>query len=161
MNENNYMDFAIEQAKMAEILDEVPVGAVLINENNGQIISASHNEVLKENNAIKHAEIVVIEKACKIRDSKYLFDTSIYITLEPCFMCAAALSEVRVKKIYFGAYDEKKGAIENGIRIFSNKNYYKPDIYGGIKEKECSILLKDYFFLKGSLNEYKAQYSRI
>ena len=69
----------------------------------------------------------------------------IYVTLEPCAMCAAAISEARIKRIYFGAYDEKKGAIENGIRIFSNKNYFQPEIYGGIKEKECSIILKSFF----------------
>ena len=145
MNENNYMDLAIEQAKMAEMLDEVPVGAVLINENNGQIISASHNEMLKENNAIKHAEIVIIEKACKIRDSKYLFDTSIYITLEPCFMCAAAMSEARISKLYYGAYDEKKGAMKIYNNFLFKKAYFNLDVYGGILEKDCSVLLKNFF----------------
>ena len=148
MNANNYMELAIEQAKKAEILNEVPIGAVLIDENKGNIISAHHNEVLIQNSAIKHAEIMVIDKACKLRNSKYLHNTSIYITLEPCAMCAAAISEARINKIYFGAYDEKKGSIENGIRIFSNKNYYKPEIYGGIKEEECSNLLKKFFSIK-------------
>ena len=148
MNNNNYMELAIEQAKKAEMLSEVPVGAILIDEIKSQIISANHNEIFIQNNATKHAEIVVIEQACKLRKTKYLLGTSIYVTLEPCAMCAAAISEVRIKKIYFGAYDEKKGAIENGIRIFSNENYNKPEIYGGIKEKECSALLKNFFYSK-------------
>ena len=87
-------------------------------------------------------------------NSRFLKDTVIYSTLEPCIMCAAAISEARIKKIYFGAYDEKKRAIENNIRIFNNKNsnYYKPDIYGGIKEKECAALLKNFFISKRELN---------
>ena len=88
---------------------------------------------------------MVIKDACKIKNSRYLNDMIIFITLEPCAMCAAAISEARIKKLYFGAYDEKKGSIENNIRIFSNKNYFKPEIYGGIKEKECSLLLKNFF----------------
>ena len=148
MNKKNYMELAVEEAKKACFLNEVPVGAVLVDEKNGQVISANHNEMLMQNNAIKHAEIVVIEQACKLRKSKYLLDTLIYVTLEPCAMCAAAISEVRIKKVFFGAYDEKKGAIENGIRIFSNENYYKPEIYGGIEEKKCSLLLKNFFSSK-------------
>ena len=108
MNKKNYMELAIEEAKKARILNEVPVGAVLVDEKNDQVISANHNEMLMQNNAIKHAEIVVIEQACKLRKSKYLLDTLIYVTLEPCAMCAAAISEVRIKKVFFGAYDEKK-----------------------------------------------------
>ena len=151
MNENNYMELALKQAKKAEMLDEVPVGAVLIDENSGEIISAHHNEILLQNNVLRHAEIIVIEQAYKLRKSKYLLNTSIYVTLEPCAMCAAAISEARIKNIYFGAYDEKKGAVENNIRIFSNKSYFKPYIYGGIKEKECSLLLKNFFSYKRKL----------
>ena len=90
----------------------------------------------------------MIQEACKVKKSRYLTDTAIYVTLEPCAMCAAAISEARINKIYFGAYDEKKGAIENGIRIFRNNNYFVPEIYGGIKEEECSQLLKHFFSSK-------------
>ena len=145
MYENNYMELAIEYAKKAASLNEVPVGAVLVDEKSQKILSLRHNEIVNQNNPLKHAEILVIEESCKIKKSRYLNDTVIYVTLEPCAMCAAAISEARIKKIYFGAYDEKKGAIENGIRIFSNKNYFKPEIYGGIKENECSQLLKSFF----------------
>ena len=148
MNKNNYMELAINEAKKANIYNEVPVGSVLIDEKNGDIISVHHNEIITHNNPIKHAEILVIEEACNLRKNRYLENTSIYVTLEPCAMCAAAISEARIKKIYFGAYDEKKGAIENGVRIFSNNNYFKPEIYGGIKEKECSSLLTNFFSSK-------------
>ena len=120
MYENNYMELAIEYAKKAASLNEVPVGAVLVDEKSQKILSLRHNEIVNQNNPLKHAEILVIEESCKIKKSRYLNDTVIYVTLEPCAMCAAAISEARIKKIYFGCYDETKGAIENGIRIFSN-----------------------------------------
>ena len=145
MYENNYMELAMEYAKKAASLNEVPVGAVLVDEKSQKILSLRHNEIVNQNNPLKHAEILVIEESCKIKKSRYLNDTVIYVTLEPCAMCAAAISEARIKKIYFGCYDETKGAIENGIRIFSNNSYFKPEIYGGIKEKECSLLLKNFF----------------
>ena len=148
MNENNYMDLAIEYAKNAASLNEVPVGAVLVDDRNQKVLSLHHNEIVNQNNCLNHAEILVIDEACKIKKSRYLGDTVIYVTLEPCSMCAAAISEARIKKIYFGAYDEKKGAIENGIRIFSNKNYFKPEIYGGIREKGCALILKSFFSSK-------------
>ena len=151
MYENNYMELAIEYAKKAASLNEVPVGAVLVDEKSQKILSLRHNEIVNQNNPLKHAEILVIEESCKIKKSRYLNDTVIYVTLEPCAMCAAAISEARIKKIYFGSYDEKKGAIENGIRIFSNNSYFKPEVYGGIKEKECSLILKNFFSSKRNL----------
>ena len=116
------MELAIEYAKKAALLNEVPVGAVLVDEKTNEILSHRHNEIVGQNNPLKHAEILVIEEVCKLKKSKYLYDTSIYITLEPCVMCSAAISEARIKKICFGAYDDKKGSIENGIRIFNDKN---------------------------------------
>ena len=148
MNENNYMELAIECAKKAALLNEVPIGAVLVDEKNQQVLSIRHNEIVNKNNPLNHAEILVIEESCKLKKSRYLSDTIIYVTLEPCAMCAAAISEARIKKIYFGSYDEKKGSIESGIRIFTNKNYFKPEIYGGIRESECSQILKIFFSQK-------------
>ena len=148
MNKNNYMELAIKHAKKAALLNEVPVAAVLVDENNKKIISVRHNEIVSQNNPLNHAEILVIEEACKLKKSRYLDSAVIYITLEPCAMCAAAISEARIKKIYFGSYDEKKGSIESGIRIFTNKNYFKPEIYGGIRENECSQILKIFFSQK-------------
>ena len=147
------MELALEHAKKAKLLGEVPVGAVIVNELNYEILSIRHNEMKNKNNPLKHAELLAIDDACKIINSRFLLNTLIYVTLEPCAMCAAAISEARIKKLYFGAYDEKKGAIENGIRIFNNNNYYfKPEVYGGIKEIECSIILKEFFQLKRKLD---------
>ena len=145
MNKNIYMELAIKHAKKAALLNEIPIAAVLVDEKKKTVLSIHHNEIVSKNNPLNHAEILVIKEACKLKKSRYLGSTVIYVTLEPCAMCAAAISEARIKKIYFGAYDEKKGAIENGIRIFSHKNYFKPEIYGGIKENECSQLLKSFF----------------
>ncbi len=146
MNTNYYMDLAIEQAKKGLQVNEVPVGAVLVDDIKENIIASFHNEIIKQNNPIKHAEILVIEKACKLKNSRYLNNTSIFITLEPCAMCASAISYARIDKLYFGAYDEKKGAVESAIN-FNHNNYYVPEIYGGIKEIECSLLLKSFFNL--------------
>ena len=148
MNQQNYMELALECAKKAALLNEIPVGAVLVDEKNKKILSIRHNEIVSQNNPLDHAEILAIKEACRIKKSRYLTDLVIYVTLEPCAMCAAAISEARINKVYFGAYDEKKGSIEHGVRIYNNKNYFKPDVYGGIKEKECSLILKKFFLSK-------------
>ena len=139
------MGLAIKEAKKAYLLDEVPVGAILIDNLNNSIISSAHNQVIRQNNPIKHAEMLVIEQACKKRKSRYLVDTSVFITLEPCAMCAVAISTARINKIYFGAYDEKKGSIESVMKIYNTKSYFVPEVYGGISENECSIILKKFF----------------
>ena len=145
MNINYLMNLVIKEAKKAYKSDEIPVGSLIIENKTNLVISSAHNEVIKRNNAIKHAEILAIEKACRKRKSKYLSDTSIFITLEPCAMCAAAISEVKIENIYFGAYDEKKGSLESIMKIYNNKNYFVPQIYGGINEIKCSQILKNFF----------------
>jgi len=139
------MNKALEQAKKANLLQEVPIGAVLVDNIEQKIIQSSYNLVNDHKNATSHAEIILINNACKLRNSKYLNKTSIFITLEPCAMCAAAISEVHIDRIYFGAYDEKKGSLESIMNIYSKNNYFVPEIYGGINEKECSKLLKNFF----------------
>ena len=145
MNTNYYMDLAIENAKKAFQINEVPVGALLVDNTKNKIIASFHNEIIKQNDPTKHAEMLVIEKGCKLNNSRYLDHTSIYITLEPCAMCASAISEARIGRLYFGAYDEKKGAIESIMNIYNNKNFFVPEIYGGMKEIECSLLLRHFF----------------
>ena len=145
MNTNYYMDLAIEQAKKGLKNNEVPIGAVLVDDREKNILASFHNEVIKQNKPTKHAEMLVIEEGCKLKNSRYLYHTSIYITLEPCAMCAYAISEARIGKLYFGAYDEKKGAIESIINIYNYNNFFIPEVYGGIKEIECSLLLKNFF----------------
>ena len=109
MNIKYFMKRALEQAKKALLADEIPIGAVLVDNKNNKIISESHNLINSNNNATQHAEMIIIHEACLKRQSKFLSDTSLFVTLEPCAMCAVAISTARINKIYFGAYDEKKG----------------------------------------------------
>ena len=145
MNTNFFMNKAIEEAKKALLLEEVPIGAILVDNNNNKIISSAYNSVNAFSNSAMHAEMLLINEACKLRNSKYLNQTSIYVTLEPCAMCAAAISEVHIDKIYFGAYDEKKGSLETIMKLYNNKHFFTPEIYGGIQEEQCSQLLKNFF----------------
>lgn len=145
MNINFFMSKALEQAKKAFLLNEVPIGAVLVDNIDKKIINSAHNLVNFNTNATSHAEILLINRACKIKNSKYLTKTSLFVTLEPCAMCAAAISEVHIDKIYFGAYDEKKGSLESLMNLYSKKNYFVPDVYGGINEEECSFILRNFF----------------
>ena len=145
MNINYFMNEAINQAKLAYEKDEVPVGGILVDVVTNEIIEKSFNKVNKEKNAIYHCEIDLIINACKKLSSKYLNNFVMFVTLEPCLMCASAIKEAHIKKLYFGAYDEKKGGIEKN-KLFSNaKHTFKTEIYGGIMEKECNNLLKEFF----------------
>ena len=150
MNINYFMNIAKEEAKKAYSLDEVPIGAVLVDNNDNSIICSSHNEVNTQNNSIKHAEIILIENACILKKTKILNDTSIFVTLEPCTMCAAAISEAQIKRIYFGAYDDQKGSLESVMKIYNKKGFFVPEIYGGINELECMNLIKNFFKEKRS-----------
>ena len=148
MNINFFMNKAIEQAKEALLIKEVPIGAILVNNKTKEIINFAHNLVNKSNSAIAHAEILLINQATKQLGKKYLDGTSIFITLEPCAMCSAAISQMRIERIYFGAYDKKNGSLESIMKIFNDNHYYTPQVYGGINENECSNLLKKFFIDK-------------
>ena len=140
-----FMKLAIAEAKKALKNDEVPVGAVIIDKNKN-IIAKGYNQVQKKQNPMKHAEIIAIEKALKKINEKYLFDASIFVTLEPCPLCASAISFAKIKNLYFGASDEKGGAIVNGVKLYNNqKNLYKPTYFHGYFETEISNMLKDFF----------------
>ena len=145
MNINYFMSLAYKEAEKGYLLNEVPVGAILVDNATNSVISSAYNQVIKHKNSTKHAEMLLIEMGCKKKDSKYLVNTSIFITLEPCAMCAAAIIEVKIDRIYFGAYDEKKGSLESIMKIYNNKNYYVPEVYGGINEIESSKILKKFF----------------
>ena len=159
MDINYYIELALQQAKKAFDLDEVPVGSVLVDNKTNKIISASHNMTESLKNPTKHAEMIVIENGCKKNNSRYLNNTSIFITLEPCAMCAAAISEAKINKIYYSAYDENKGAIESTYNLYNNKKYFVPEYYGGINENESSLLLKRYFKLKRKINAKYSKYT--
>ena len=151
MNINFFMDKALEQANRALLANEVPIGAVLVDNSTNEIIASSHNLINSLNNSTFHAEILVINESCQKRKNKLLNKTTLFVTLEPCAMCAAAISEVRIDKIYFGAYDEKKGSLESIMKIYNKRHYFVPEVYGGIKEEQCSFLLKNFFQLKRTI----------
>lgn len=146
MNKNIYMREALEMAKKASLQDEVPIGALIVDSKTGQVIAQAHN--LSEHSlcATAHAEILAINEACQKLGSNRLWDMDMYVTLEPCTMCAGAISFARIKNLYFGAYDEKGGAVENGVKFFDSKTcHHKPTVIGGIMQEECSAILKEFF----------------
>ena len=118
---------------------------ILVDIKTNEVIAKSYNRVNKEQNAIYHCEIDLIINACKKLSRKYLNNTAMFVTLEPCSMCASAITEVHIDKLYFGAYDEKNGGIEKIRLAFERKNIFKPNIYGGIMEDKCKKLLINFF----------------
>ncbi len=141
----NFMNQAFLLAKKAQQHGDVPIGAVIVKD--GKIVARGENRVQKCKNPILHAEIVAINKACKKLNSKFLDNCDLYVTLEPCAMCATAISFARIKNIYFAARDEKGGGITSNAKIFeSDKHLWKPNIIQ-VKEyaEESATLLKDFF----------------
>ncbi len=145
MNVDYYMNEAIVEAKKALKLNEIPVGTVLVDNSTEEIIFRDYNKMNISNNAIRHCEINLILNACEKLGQKYLDNTTLFVTLEPCCMCASAISEVHINNVYFGAYDDKNGGIENIRLTFARKNIFVPNIYGGIMEDKCGKLLKNFF----------------
>lgn len=144
--DNEYMRLALEQAMDAASLGEVPIGAVIVDRVTKDVISKAHNMVEADNNPLHHAEILAIHRACSILQSKNLSNCDIYVTLEPCAMCAAAIAHARIGRIFYGAGDTKAGAIENGVRYFThNTCHHHPDIYIGILEEASEEMLKEFF----------------
>jgi tRNA(Arg) A34 adenosine deaminase TadA len=142
--QNNFMLEALNQARIALEFDEVPVGAVIVE--NNQIISRGFNQNRQKLDPTSHAEIVALRSACDIKKSNKLENCDIYITLEPCAMCLIALSYARIRRIYYGANDEKFGAIESNPLFLSAKNaYFKSEFYSGICADESTALLRKFF----------------
>ena len=140
---NPYMQLAIEQTRLAAG-KEVPIGAIIVR--GDQVICAAHNMVESNDDPTAHAELLVIRYACDFLKTPRLSDCDLYVTLEPCPMCAQAISFARIRRLYFGAYDVKGGGVENGPRIFNQPTcHHKPEIVGGMAESECTQLLKDFF----------------
>ncbi len=140
---------AYEQAQKAFKEDEVPVGAVIYNSNTGEIISTAYNETEKTKNPLAHAEILAIQKACETLNTKRLNGYSLFVTLEPCVMCAGAISHARLDAVYFGAFDPKTGAILQGAEVFKHsQTHHKPIVQGGINADENGKLLTDFFKAK-------------
>jgi tRNA(Arg) A34 adenosine deaminase TadA len=139
------MNEAIQEANYALNNNEVPIGGVLVDINTKEIIYRSHNKVNKEKNSMHHCEIDLIMHSCKALSRKYLHDTIMFVTLEPCLMCASAISEVHIDKLYFGAYDNKNGGIENFNFQSKRERAFKTEVYGGIMENDCKALIDNFF----------------
>ena len=146
--EKGFMYRAIELAKVAEKNGDVPIGAVVVKD--GEIIAEGYNRREKDNNPVAHAEIEAIRKAGEVLGTWHLDDCDLYVTLEPCPMCAGAIINSRIKNLVFGAYDLKAGSASNDsiINLFDLPYNHKPEIYGGICEEETKKLLQDFFAKK-------------
>jgi len=141
---NEFMKEALKEAKKAYDIGEIPVGAVIVRDN--KIISRAYNTKEFFKNAINHAEINALSEASKLLKNWRLSDCDIYVTLEPCVMCAGAILNSRIKNLYFGAYDYKYGSCVSNDNIFhTNKDICFTDVYGGIMEEECKKILSDFF----------------
>ena len=142
-----FMKSAIKQAKIALKKDEVPIGAVVVM--NGKIIARAHNLMEKTQVATAHAEILAINKACKKLKSWRLDQAELYVTIEPCAMCAGAIVNARIKKVYFGAYEKKSGCAESKFPVLSESGLnYSTEFEGGILLETCSEMIKNYFKAK-------------
>lgn len=143
---SGHMKLALQTAAEAANNGEVPVGAVLVDSRSGDVVAVSGNRVEVDRDPTAHAEIVVIREAAARLEDARLPDCDLYVTLEPCPMCATAISFARIRRVYFGASDEKGGGVENGPRIFDQPTcHHRPDVYGGIGESDAAALLKDFF----------------
>ena len=141
----SHMALALHEAEAAAKRGEVPIGAVVV-ATDGSLLAVAGNETRAQNDPTAHAEIVAIRAACRKIGSERLIDCDLYVTLEPCPMCAAAISFARVRRLYFGAADPKGGGVEHGARIFSQPTcHHAPEVYGGMGELESSLLLKSFF----------------
>lgn len=139
------MAIAMEEAKAAAARGEVPVGACIVTAT-GKVLAQDGNRSLEFKDATAHAEMLVIRTASQVLGSERLIDCDLYVTLEPCAMCAGALSHARIRRVYFGADDPKMGAVENGPRFFTQATcHHAPEVYGGIGGEVASRMLRDFF----------------
>ncbi len=140
------MELALHEARTAAGLGEVPVGAVLVDTASGELLARTHNRVETLHDPTAHAEVLAISAAAQRLGLKRLTGADLYVTLEPCPMCAAAISFARLRRLYFGAYDPKGGGVEHGPMIFAQRScHHRPEVIGGLNETRCAALLKDFF----------------
>ncbi|MGP3610774.1 tRNA adenosine(34) deaminase TadA [Anoxybacteroides rupiense] len=144
MNDEYYMQLAIEEAKKAEKIGEVPIGAIIVK--NGEIIASAHNLRETEQRAIAHAEILAIDQACEAMGSWRLEDATLYVTLEPCAMCAGAIVLSRIKRVVFGASDPKGGCAGTLMNLLQESRFnHQTEVVGGVRQEECGRILSDFF----------------
>lgn len=140
----SFMDDALAEAHAAQAAAEVPVGCVIVRE--GAVIARAGNRTLRDRDPTAHAETVAIRQAAASVGSERLTGCDLYVTLEPCAMCTAAISFARIRRLYYGAADPKGGAVDSGVRFFASPTcHHRPEVYGGIGEREAAALLRDFF----------------
>jgi len=139
------MQLALRQAEAAGALGEVPVGCVIV-DSTGTVIAEAGNRTEADTDPTAHAEMLAIRAAAKALGSPRLADCDLYVTLEPCAMCAAAIAAARLRRLYFGAYDPKSGGVEHGAKVFEHATcHHKPEVIGGLDETEAAALLTEFF----------------
>ncbi len=139
------MTLALDVAAAAGAAGEVPVGAVLV-DGSGNVVARSGNRVERDRDTTAHAEMLVLREGAARLGTKFLAECDLYVTLEPCPMCAAAIAFARLRRLYFGAFDPKGGGVEHGPRIFDQSTcHHRPEIYGGIGERRAAALLREFF----------------
>ncbi|MBP1883134.1 nucleoside deaminase [Sinorhizobium mexicanum] len=139
-----FMDAALEEARQAAARGEVPIGAVVVLD--GKIVAAAGNRTRELNDVTAHAEIQAIRQAAASVGGERLTGADLYVTLEPCTMCAAAISFARIRRLYYGAEDPKGGAVDNGVRFYASPTcHHVPDVYSGLAEQEAADILRDFF----------------
>jgi tRNA(Arg) A34 adenosine deaminase TadA len=140
------MDLALAEAEAAAALGEVPVGAVLVDGETGEVLARGHNLVERETDPTAHAELLVIRDAARRLGAKRLTRADLDVTLEPCAMCAQAIAFARLRRLVFAAYDPKGGGVEHGARIFAQPTcHHRPEVIGGVQERRAGALLKAFF----------------
>jgi tRNA(adenine34) deaminase len=140
----SFMEEALTEARAAAAAGEVPIGCVIVRD--GAVIARTRNTTIAARDPTAHAEMLAIRAAAAALASERLVDCDLYVTLEPCPMCAAAISFARIRRLYYGAADPKGGAVENGVKLFSSPTcHHRPAVYAGISEREAAALLQDFF----------------
>ena len=140
----SFMELALDEARKAQDAGEVPIGCVIVRD--GTVIAAAHNRTLTDRDPTAHAEMIAIRAAARQLGSERLPDCDLHVTLEPCAMCAAAISFARVRRLYYGAPDPKGGAVDSGVRFFASPTcHHRPDVYGGISGAASATMLRGFF----------------
>jgi tRNA(adenine34) deaminase len=144
MTAPSFMDLAMKAAEKAGKSGEVPIGCVIVL--NNEVVAAAGNRTLTDRDPTAHAEILAIRQATEVTGSERLVDCDLYVTLEPCTMCAGAISLARIRRLYYGAADPKGGAVESGVRFFASPTcHHAPEIYSAVGESEAATLLREFF----------------
>ncbi|MBN8971804.1 MAG: nucleoside deaminase [Rhizobiales bacterium] len=144
MSAATFMDLALEQAENAEKAGEVPIGCVIVRD--GVVIARAGNRTLTDRDPTAHAEVLALREAARVLGSERLPDCDLYVTLEPCTMCAAAISFARIRRLYFGALDPKGGAVESGVHFFASPTcHHAPEVYPAVGETRAATLLREFF----------------